>query len=97
MRLTQWIILLGALLLLQYALWFEPGGVIAAWHVHQQKAHAQVRNAKLIARNAALHAEVDDLKRAHHAVEERARTDLGMIKPDEQYYQVIKDPKARHG
>jgi cell division protein FtsB len=48
------------------------------------------------ARNAALDAEVVNLKRSHEAAEERARTDLGMIGPDETFYQVVPVADAAH-
>lgn len=87
------LLLLAALIFLQIKLWVGSGG----WREVEQldaSVAAQTReNAKLEQRNAALEAEVDDLKRGQTAVEERARAELGMIKPGETFYRVV-DPAA---
>jgi cell division protein FtsB len=85
---------LGALLLLlQYPLWFGNGGAYVVWQLKREIAQQEAENAKLRERNAAMAAEVDDLKQGSAAIEERARTELGMVKSGETFYQVI-DPNA---
>ncbi len=61
-----------------------------------QVEQQRVENAKLKERNAALEAEVEDLKTGETAVEERARSELGMVKPGETFYRVVEpqDPNA---
>jgi cell division protein FtsB len=82
--------LLGALLvLIQYPLWLGKGGWLRVWELDQQVAGARARNAGLEERNRGLAAEVSDLKQGSEAIEERARYELGMIKPDEVFFQVI--------
>ena len=74
---------------LQYRLWFAGGGereVQVLRRQVQQQAHA---NDGLRQRNDALAAEVEDLKSGEAAVEERARNELGMIKPGETFYRVV--------
>lgn len=79
----------GLLALLQYALWFGDGGLRDMWQLEQQVAAQERENKQLVERNAALAAEVKDLKTGLEAVEARARLELGMIKEDEVFYQVI--------
>ncbi|HEX5092483.1 MAG TPA: cell division protein FtsB [Burkholderiales bacterium] len=81
---------LGALLvLIQYPLWLGKGGWLRVWELDRQVATAQARNAGLEERNAGLEAEVSDLKQGSEAVEERARYELGMIRQNEVFFQVI--------
>ncbi len=75
--------------MLQYKLWFESGGVAEAWTLHNQVISEQTENQALSDRNAALAAEVVDLKHGKAAIEERARTELGMVKHQEIFYQVF--------
>jgi cell division protein FtsB len=84
----------GLLLLLQYPLWFGSGGVIAVWQLKREISTQQAENARLLERNNALDAEVKDLKQGSAAIEERARTELGMVKKGETFYQVIGNPPA---
>ena len=79
------------LLLLQYSLWFGNGGLLRVWQLNQSVASQKAENSKLKERNEALEAEVRDLKKGLEAIEERARTDLGMIKKDETFFQVIEE------
>lgn len=80
------------LLLLQYPLWFGSGGVFAVWQLNRELAAQEAENAKLRERNNALDQEVKDLKQGSAAIEERARTELGMVKKGEAFYQVIGPP-----
>jgi cell division protein FtsB len=80
------------LLLLQYPLWFGSGGVFAVWQLERETAAQRAENTRLRERNAALQAEVNDLKQGSAAIEERARTELGMVKKGETFYQVVGDP-----
>ena len=82
-------ILAGLLLALQYPLWIGKGSWLRVWELDRSLAHSREANAKLKARNDALEAEVRDLKQGFEAVEERARLELGMIKKDEVFYQVV--------
>ena len=82
-------ILLASFAALQYQLWLGDRGMP---EVHRLEAEVERRvedNARLEARNRRLAAEVHDLKEGLEAVEERARTDLGMIGRDETYYQLV--------
>jgi len=82
--------ILGALILLiQVPLWLGKGGWLRAWDVDRQVAGARAKNSQLEGRNTALAAEVRDLKQGTEAVEERARYELGMIRGDEVFFQVI--------
>lgn len=83
------IILIGLLGTLQWELWFAQGGWLDVNRLKAVKAARAEKNIHLAQRNAALMANIQDLKQGQDAVEETARTDLGMIKPDEQYYQII--------
>ena len=78
---------------LQYPLWFGKGGWFRVWELDRQVKAQRDSNEKLRARNAALEAEVRDLKTGYDAIEERARNELGMIKQDEVFFQVL-EPAA---
>ncbi|TSA57598.1 MAG: cell division protein FtsB [Methylophilaceae bacterium] len=75
--------------LLQYPLWLGKGSWLRVWDLNRQISEQQEKNNMLNARNETLNAEVLDLKSGRAAVEERARSELGMIKQDEVFYQVI--------
>ena len=74
---------------IQAPLWFGKGGWLRVWELRQEVQTAQAKNENLRARNAALEAEVRDLKTGHEAVEERARSELGMIRKDEVFFQIV--------
>jgi len=84
---------LGALIVLvQYPLWIGKGGWLRAWQLEQDLSSHRARNGQLEARNATLAAEVRDLKQGTEAVEERARYELGMIRDDEVFFQIVEPP-----
>jgi len=87
----KWLIpvLVVLLVLLQYRLWFGEGSLPDVWQLQQQIEEQKAENEKLRERNAALEAEVKDLKQGMSAIEERARSELGLIKKGETFYQVI--------
>ena len=90
------LLLILALLLaaLQAKLWYGSGGQREVAALKVQVATQTAENRKLQARNDALAAEVADLKAGGEAVEERARSELGMVKPGETFYRVIDGAKA---
>ena len=75
--------------LLQFKLWFGDGSIKDVWHLEDAIAAQSSENAQLKERNQTLIAEVDDLKQGLEAIEERARSELGMIKKGETFYQVV--------
>jgi cell division protein FtsB len=81
------------LLLLQYRLWFSHDGLPAMLQMHRVVELQRQENTELEERNQVLAAEVQDLKSGLEALEERARNELGMIKSDETFFQVIEDSK----
>jgi cell division protein FtsB len=81
--------LLLALLLLQYRLWLSNDGVHEVLRLVTAVTAQQTENSRLSERNRQLEAEVRDLKQGYAALEERARTDLGMIAGNETFYQVV--------
>ncbi len=83
------LILVILLLLLQYPLWLGKGGWLRVWDMHHQLDVQRQINDRTEARNTLLDAEVRDLKQGTDAIEERARSELGMVKPDEIYFQVM--------
>jgi cell division protein FtsB len=82
-------ILAGLILALQYPLWIGKGSWMRVWELDRQLVAQRDDNARLKARNDALDAEVRDLKEGTEALEERARLELGMIRKDEIFYQVV--------
>jgi cell division protein FtsB len=81
-------VILGTLIvLIQYPLWVGKGGWLRVWHLESEVANHRTKNTELEARNAALAAEVRDLKQGSEAIEERARRELGMVRSDEIFFQ----------
>lgn len=91
----RWLTLILAALIiaLQYPLWLGKGSWLKVWEVDQELKKQQAENERLKLRNAYLDAEVKDLKTGYEAIEERARSELGMVKQDEVFFQVIDEPK----
>jgi len=87
-------LLIVLLLLLQYKLWVGDGGVPEVIHLQQEVEKQQQHKQQLEERNASLAAEVKDLKQGLDAIEERARSELGMIRKDERFYQIIKSSET---
>jgi cell division protein FtsB len=81
--------LFTALLLLQYRLWLSNDGVHEVLRLRTAVAAQQSENAALTERNRQQGAEVHDLKQGYAALEERARSDLGMVAANETFYQVV--------
>ena len=80
--------LAGLLVLVQYPLWLGKGGWLRVWELDRQLQAQQGTNKRLSERNASLEGEVRDLRQGLFAVEERARYDLGMVRPDEVFVQI---------
>lgn len=95
----KWIALaLIALLIgLQVKLWVGEGGVRDLRAIRARVSEQRADNAKLQKRNEALHADVEDLKHGQDAVDARARSQLGLIKPGEVFYEVVGSPGAPGG
>lgn len=81
--------LLIVVLLLQYRLWVSPDGIRELGRLEESVATQRRNNEALVERNQQLAAEVRDLKTGTLALEERARSDLGMIAGNETFYQVV--------
>jgi len=86
------ILLTVILLLLQYRLWFSHDGMPSLLHLNRSVEIQRQDNAVLQERNQVLAAEVQDLKSGLDALEERARSELGMVKPGETFFQIIDEP-----
>jgi cell division protein FtsB len=85
--------ILGALIVLvQYPLWVGKGGWMRVWQLDQEVERQKAANGRLEVRNGGLAAEVSDLKNGTEAIEERARTELGLIRSDEIFFQYA-DPR----
>jgi cell division protein FtsB len=86
----RWLALLFAVLILalQYPMWLGKGGWLQVRETDRQLALQKEANARLKARNEALDADVRDLKTGSEAIEERARSELGMIRSDEVFFQL---------
>ena len=83
------LILLAVLFWLQYSLWLGKNGVHDYMRVKNEVAALKTLNMTFKARNERLFAEIDDLNEGREAIEERARAELGMIKPGEFFYRII--------
>jgi cell division protein FtsB len=86
----RWLALffIALIVALQYPMWLGKGGWLQVREYDRQVAEQREQNAKLKARNEALDADVRDLKTGYEAIEERARSELGMIKQDEVFFQL---------
>jgi cell division protein FtsB len=89
------LILVALIALLQYSLWLGKGSWLKVWELDQKLQVQRETNKTLQARNASMDAEVHDLKQGFDAIEERARSELGMVKKDEVFFQVLEDAKQR--
>ncbi len=74
---------------LQWRLWRGEGGLAEIQTLEQEIARQQVENDTLLRRNNVLIAEVEELKTGTEAIEERARSELGMVKEDETFYLIV--------
>ena len=84
-----WVVLLVLTGLIQYPLWWGKGGWFQVWELQRQAAAQRETNEGLRARNAALEAEVRDLRTGTGAIEERARSELGMMREGEVFVQIL--------
>lgn len=91
------LILALLILVLQYPLWLGKGSWLKAWEVDQELSKQNTENTRLQARNASLDAEVRDLKTGYEAIEERARSELGMVKRDEVFFQILEQKPVLPG
>lgn len=91
----RWLTLIFVALIaaLQYPLWLGKGSWLRVWEVDREVVQQKETNQKLRERNASLDAEVRDLKQGYEAIEERARSELGMVRRNEIFFQVLEDPK----
>ena len=87
MRYLAWVFV-ALIVALQYPMWLGKGGWLQVRELDRQLAAQKEGNARLKARNDALDADVRDLKTGYEAIEERARTELGMVKQDEVFFQI---------
>jgi cell division protein FtsB len=85
----------GLVVWLQWELWTGRGGIPDVDRLEQRVAAQRAENAALRARNRALAADVEDLKTGREAIEERAREELGMVRDDEVFYQVVEGGHER--
>lgn len=90
-------VLVGILIGLQYPLWLGDGGLLSLWKLNREIDLQKTENDRLKERNQVLEAEVRDLKEGSEALEERARSELGMVRRSETFYQMIerRDGTAR--
>lgn len=82
-------VLVVVFLWLQYRLWVGEGSLAEVHNLRQEIGRQKTELEALMQRNRVLEAEVLDLKNGLEAIEERARTELGMIREGEVFYQVI--------
>ena len=89
---------LGVLIvLIQAPLWLGKGGWLRVWHVENELSRQKAKNSQLEVRNAGFAAEVRDLKQGTEAIEERARYELGFIKNDEVFFQIVEKQGDNRG
>ena len=90
----RWFIalLLVILLGLQFRLWFGDANIMHILSLQKQIGEQVEENERLQMRNRQLEAEVTDLKKGLSAIEERARSDQGMVREGETFYQLVEPP-----
>ncbi len=86
------VLLFLAVVFLQYQYWLGDAGQLEVQALQEKIAAQEQINQALAQRNQQLYAEVEDLKQGLAAVEEHARSDLGMVKPNETFYQLVEKP-----
>lgn len=86
------LLLVALIALMQYSLWLGKGSWLRVWDLDRQVQSQKAINQKLQLRNAVVEADVRDLKQGLEAIEERARYELGMVKPDEVFFRVVDAP-----
>jgi len=86
-------VLVALIVLIQYPLWLGKKGWLTAWRLENKLETEKTKNTQLERRNAALNAEVRDLKTGTEAIEERARYELGLIRGDEVFFQIVPEKK----
>ncbi len=94
MKLLSFILLL-LIAAMQYPLWYGKASWLKVWQVDQDVVAARENNLILQNRNNKLEAEVNDLKQGLEAIEERARSDLGMIKEGEILFQIVRNAPSQ--
>jgi cell division protein FtsB len=82
------------LILIQYPLWLGKGGWLRVWELDRKLSAQRATNTALQQRNDGLEAEVRDLKNGYEAIEERARYELGLVKNDEVFFQLVDQSQA---
>ncbi len=82
------------LVLLQYTLWFGTGGAVSLWRLKREIAIQKVQNAKISERNQALDAKVLDLRQGLASVQDLARSQLGMVRKNETFFQIVQRDSA---
>ncbi|WP_404462579.1 cell division protein FtsB [Providencia rettgeri] len=85
------LLLIAILAWLQYSLWLGKNGIHDYVQVKDDVAVQEIVNSRLKMRNEQLFAEINDLNDGQDAIEERARSELGMIKPGESFYRMVKE------
>lgn len=88
-------LLFVAIAAMQYPLWLGKASWLRVWQVDQEVVAARAENVQLQNRNNMLEAEVNDLKQGFEAIEERARSDLGMIKEGEILFQIVRNTQPK--
>ena len=78
------------LLVLQCCLWNSKNGILKIFHLQRNIKTQQIKNDAILDSNTALRKEIKTLKQGREAIENRARSDLGMIKKGEVFYQIVK-------
>lgn len=93
----RWLLLILLLMFagLQYRLWFGEANLRQVWQLEEQIEQQRLENARLVERNTRLEAEVQDLKKGLAALEERARSELGMIREGETFFQLIEPEQEK--
>jgi cell division protein FtsB len=89
-------VFVGMFIFLQYALWAGKQNVIDLYLLGRQVDDVRSENHELQDRNDRLHVDVIDIKSQLGAIESQARFDLGLIKPGETYYQIVRSEPGRN-
>ena len=87
--------LIAVLTVMQYLLWVDEDGVRQTYALRISVQAQTEENAALNERNRALEADIKDLKTGLMAIEERARSEMGMIRQDETFYRLLEEPPSK--